>query len=873
MAVRRIKLGGQPAFQWGPNGTAFVYDPNDAEDEARAKQKAQLFGRAVKAAQKRARALYKNRKHSPPTYPAKVEQDYTKQLVARARAAHLFLMEQLKPVLKKLGPGINERAKRADAFTVDEIMAMGLGQLLDEVRHLDSVEGDTHEVLRVVERSKRAFSKGNPPSKGKIGAVARGIDKNANQDLDRDVQRVAQISIFKPGKDTDAARQFIRENVSLISSIDQQYHDQVAEHLEEALRLGRNVEDLAKEIEGRYNVAESRARLIARDQVGKFNGQVRGERQVALDAHRYQWMTVGDERVRESHRAVDGKIFDWDKPPDVGGRSLHPGQDYQCRCTAAPVWDDEDVVELIKEAERYQATEAVIMGQPKPDPIPLPVPRMRPGQLVRLGNNSYTVKAHQSPSEQLKEAKENDTLIPGQTAKDFPERWELQGRVGPQKGNAVTMTHQEGKNSLVITGQMKHRGKDYDFSTEVPFKKVIKGVEPRKPYRVPSPATEAGPVPKKPKKAPSKPKAKPKPAPKPKPKKKAPTKPKAPPTKVPKPRKPSAKPPPPTPPKKPMKIVEPEDVATPPVSDFDLEELAPVERVMQEPQRFEPVKGARYQGYQRTYQLQDKEQKQVRDVVRGMGDTFAQDLSTVRFVKGRHADQRVMASYSHDNRTIVIGSDRFKELQSKDRTVRWNAQRYIRHEVGHHVDYERKISGKYWTSDPDWANLRPWVDFKEFNERARKAAADNVERLTGKRLKFERLPWGDDRQVKEVQRAAKAAGVKLTPDELHQAKFELDITAKAIEGMQNPRYKKSYKRLLNRMDLEESEGTRGLFIDKVKEKELLDQGWITDYSRYNEGEDFAENFSIWNMSPDTYEEMYPREAAYFKKRFGDPDEF
>ncbi len=46
----------------------------------------------------------------------------------------------------------------------------------------------------------------------------------------------------------------------------------------------------------------------------------------------YIWRTRGDGRVRASHAANNGRIFSWDNPPPMG----HPGEDYNCRCTAEP---------------------------------------------------------------------------------------------------------------------------------------------------------------------------------------------------------------------------------------------------------------------------------------------------------------------------------------------------------------------------------------------------------------------------------------------------------------------------------------------------------------------------------------------------------
>jgi hypothetical protein len=46
----------------------------------------------------------------------------------------------------------------------------------------------------------------------------------------------------------------------------------------------------------------------------------------------YIWRTAGDDKVRSSHAANNGRIFAWDNPPATG----HPGEDYGCRCVAEP---------------------------------------------------------------------------------------------------------------------------------------------------------------------------------------------------------------------------------------------------------------------------------------------------------------------------------------------------------------------------------------------------------------------------------------------------------------------------------------------------------------------------------------------------------
>jgi SPP1 gp7 family putative phage head morphogenesis protein len=46
----------------------------------------------------------------------------------------------------------------------------------------------------------------------------------------------------------------------------------------------------------------------------------------------YIWRTSSDDRVRPSHAANRGLIFQWSNPPATG----HPGKGYGCRCWAEP---------------------------------------------------------------------------------------------------------------------------------------------------------------------------------------------------------------------------------------------------------------------------------------------------------------------------------------------------------------------------------------------------------------------------------------------------------------------------------------------------------------------------------------------------------
>lgn len=126
---------------------------------------------------------------------------------------------------------------------------------------------------------------------------------------------------------------FATQNVNLIKTVPEKFFSEIENLVFSGLQSGKRWEEIATELRDRAGVAESRVELIARDQVSKLNGQLTKLRQTEIGVKGYIWSTSQDERVRDSHRAKEGKHFTWDNPPvDTG----HPGEDINCRCVALP---------------------------------------------------------------------------------------------------------------------------------------------------------------------------------------------------------------------------------------------------------------------------------------------------------------------------------------------------------------------------------------------------------------------------------------------------------------------------------------------------------------------------------------------------------
>ena len=134
---------------------------------------------------------------------------------------------------------------------------------------------------------------------------------------------------------------WVDENVSLIKTIPSDTLGDMRGIVKDSFLSGKSMTKIMKDIQRRYSVGKSRARLIARDQVGKLNASVTEAQQRDAGIEEYYWCDCGDGRVRKSHKRLNGKKFRWDDPPVVDektGRRCHPGQDYQCRCRAKPVF-------------------------------------------------------------------------------------------------------------------------------------------------------------------------------------------------------------------------------------------------------------------------------------------------------------------------------------------------------------------------------------------------------------------------------------------------------------------------------------------------------------------------------------------------------
>lgn len=217
------------------------------------------------------------------------------------------------------------------------------------VRPRSDVRNDvfSDQISELIIKSRFDLNQDYPDSR--LQQIALGVAVEISDFNRKQVTKVLSAVIgvdlffFEPWLEQEV-RAFTKRNVSLIKSIPDRYFAEVENAVYSGVRNGVHHTAIQKQIRERFPVSRNRARLIARDQTNKFNGQLTQLRHQQVGVTKYRWRNVGDQRVRgnpsgrfpktaHNHWKREGQTFSWNKPPEDG----HPGEPVQCRCWAEPL--------------------------------------------------------------------------------------------------------------------------------------------------------------------------------------------------------------------------------------------------------------------------------------------------------------------------------------------------------------------------------------------------------------------------------------------------------------------------------------------------------------------------------------------------------
>jgi len=293
-------------------------------------------------------ALRRVRK-TPRVRPSKrPELEYSGDLIRLLRSLQEMIRAELLPRLPAIVAEVPEalKAKRADA---GEILEKTIG----DVKIAWAQRAPLVEISRLAARR---------------SAAANAIEQKRIVKAVIGVQPEIHEAWLEP-----MIGEFSRKNARLITRVSEDFAERIENRVANRVQEGVRATELAKEIEqeflgegAEFAAAKSRAKLIARDQIGKLAGDITRVRQTEIGVSRYVWRTSRDERVRGyekpdtwpgSHVAREGLIFDWSRSieeqldekgliaADIDGP---PGTPINCRCYAEPVLGDlvEDLPEI-----------------------------------------------------------------------------------------------------------------------------------------------------------------------------------------------------------------------------------------------------------------------------------------------------------------------------------------------------------------------------------------------------------------------------------------------------------------------------------------------------------------------------------------------
>lgn len=241
----------------------------------------------------------------------------------------------------------------------EEIVRLELFPLLEVIVSEAKVHVDDHTDI-VNETFKKIRDKSDPTLtdisiERAVIDTAGAIDVGGRDLFRRQFQTVfnANPIAAEPWLESEV-KAFVSENASLIKTLPGESLSDIEQMVFRDARRGLSPQAIRTNIIEQFKATEARAQLIARDQVGKFNGRLTEFRQRQTGISRYIWQDSEDGRVRtlsntngySDHARLSGKTFSWDDPPVTvfkgkrAGQRNHPGGDIQCRCHALPFLDD-----------------------------------------------------------------------------------------------------------------------------------------------------------------------------------------------------------------------------------------------------------------------------------------------------------------------------------------------------------------------------------------------------------------------------------------------------------------------------------------------------------------------------------------------------
>lgn len=272
-------------------------------------------------------------------FPQSAEREYVRlanEYMAIEKDVLLKYIPELKRILDE-GTQYNTDSRKDNEGKRRTARISGIDNTIVRLRILfDSIQKELESAFGLYDLKRRINSIANLDHKLTIAEWKKVVSRTLGIDI---------LSDYYSGDYyKEMLEKWVSANVDLIKTVPRDSLGSLKEKVYSDYMNGRSTTNIVKELQRQYGMDKRRARLIARDQTAKLNANITQSQQRDAGVSKYKWSTVGDARVRDSHDDLDGELFSWDNPPETdGGRRCHPGEDYQCRCCAIPVFDIDEL--------------------------------------------------------------------------------------------------------------------------------------------------------------------------------------------------------------------------------------------------------------------------------------------------------------------------------------------------------------------------------------------------------------------------------------------------------------------------------------------------------------------------------------------------
>lgn len=193
----------------------------------------------------------------------------------------------------------------------------------------------------------------------KSRTIANSVDSNARSSFSKQSEMIIGHPYFPPENARQIVETWHSNFLELCKSAENDTKAEISRIVATAKMQGWNKNKVLKEVKERLPAkTKHRAELIARTETGKLNSSVNMETMKSVGVRYYKWLSTLDTRCRASHAVMNNVICSLDDPtiyfednPENGAKpikhnrtadmvKLHPGFDFQCRCSMV-MWEPE----------------------------------------------------------------------------------------------------------------------------------------------------------------------------------------------------------------------------------------------------------------------------------------------------------------------------------------------------------------------------------------------------------------------------------------------------------------------------------------------------------------------------------------------------